>query len=101
MSMKILRTLAAASAMFGAVASLPLFAQTEQEPLAVTRIVKPIDENHLIALPGNIHPLAQARTDQGPAGRFGPRDRRQRDPHPARSLAETAGSLLKSNEMFA
>lgn len=67
MSSKILHTLAAASAMLGAVASLPVFAQTEQEPLAVTRIVKPIEENHLIALPGNIHPLAQARYDQGPA----------------------------------
>lgn len=43
---------------------LPLAGQTSH---SADRIAAPIDEAHLIALPGNIHPLAQARFDRGPA----------------------------------
>lgn len=32
-----------------------------------SRVVAPIDESHLVPLRGNVHPLAQARFDRGPA----------------------------------
>ncbi|HEX4006824.1 MAG TPA: protease pro-enzyme activation domain-containing protein [Acidobacteriaceae bacterium] len=38
-----------------------------QNSAAVRRVTAPIDETHLITLPGNVHPLAQARFDRGPA----------------------------------
>lgn len=44
--------------------SLPLAAQSSA---AVNRIVAPIDETSLVTLKGNVHPLAQARYDRGPA----------------------------------
>lgn len=47
--------------------SFPLAAQTSQPSLAVNRIVAPIDDTNLVSLHGNIHPLAQARYDRGPA----------------------------------
>jgi hypothetical protein len=43
---------------------LPLAAQTSA---SVNRIVAPIDEANLVTLHGNVHPLAQARFDRGPA----------------------------------
>lgn len=67
MTSRILRTLVSAFAMFGAVTSLPLAAQTGLQPLAVTRITQLIDENQLVMLCGNVHPRAQAKYDQGPA----------------------------------
>jgi len=62
-----LRALSVAATIFMAVAFLPLFAQSARQSLAVTRITKLVDENHLITLQGNVHPLAQARFDRGPA----------------------------------
>lgn len=44
--------------------SLPLAAQTST---AVNRVAAPIDETNLVPLHGNVHPLAQARFDRGPA----------------------------------
>src|SRR6266568_1700503 len=38
-------------------------AQTTTVP---ARITQAIDENNLVALPGNVHPLARAEFDQGP-----------------------------------
>ena len=46
---------------------LPLAAQTPQPSLQVNRITAPIDDSNRVSLPGNIHPLAQARFDRGPA----------------------------------
>ncbi|HKR26461.1 MAG TPA: protease pro-enzyme activation domain-containing protein [Acidobacteriaceae bacterium] len=44
-------------------ASASLAGQTTTHP----RIISPIDESRLVPLRGNVHPLAQARFDQGPA----------------------------------
>lgn len=44
--------------------SLPLAAQTSS---ATNRVVAPVDETNLVPLRGNVHPLAQARFDRGPA----------------------------------
>jgi trimeric autotransporter adhesin len=44
--------------------SLPLAAQSSY---ALNRVVAPIDETSLVPLRGNLHPLAQARYDRGPA----------------------------------
>jgi trimeric autotransporter adhesin len=44
--------------------SLPLAAQTSA---AINRVVSPIDETNLVPLRGNVHPMAQARYDRGPA----------------------------------
>lgn len=44
--------------------ALPLAAQSST---VANRIVAPIDETNLITLKGNVHPLAQARNDRGPA----------------------------------
>jgi trimeric autotransporter adhesin len=44
--------------------SLPLAAQSSY---AINRVVAPIDETNLVTLKGNVHPLAQARYDRGPA----------------------------------
>jgi hypothetical protein len=51
----------------GAFASPPLAAQTVQQALAVNRITEPVDESTRVTLEGNVHPLAQAAFDQGPA----------------------------------
>jgi len=53
--------------MFGVVTPMLLTAQTEQDPIAVTRITEPIDESRLVTLRGNLHPLAQVQYDRGPA----------------------------------
>ena len=47
--------------------ALPLAAQNEQPARPANRIVDPIDEQSLVPLKGNIHPLAQSRFDRGPA----------------------------------
>jgi trimeric autotransporter adhesin len=47
--------------------SLPLFGQSAPVSTAPSRIIAPIDETDLVALRGNVHPLAQARFDRGPA----------------------------------
>lgn len=44
--------------------SLPLAAQTSYR---INRVVTPVDETNLITLRGNVHPMAQARYDRGPA----------------------------------
>jgi trimeric autotransporter adhesin len=44
--------------------SLPLSAQSSH---AINRVVAPIDETSLVTLKGNVHPMAQARYDRGPA----------------------------------
>jgi trimeric autotransporter adhesin len=44
--------------------SLPIAAQSGY---AVNRVVAPIDETSLVPLKGNVHPMAQARYDRGPA----------------------------------
>ncbi|HTW46404.1 MAG TPA: protease pro-enzyme activation domain-containing protein [Acidobacteriaceae bacterium] len=44
--------------------SLPL---TAQSTYAINRVVAPIDETNLVTLRGNVHPMAQARYDRGPA----------------------------------
>ena len=44
--------------------SLPLAAQSSY---AINRVVTPIDETNLVQLRGNVHPMAQARYDRGPA----------------------------------
>src|SRR5580700_144170 len=44
--------------------ALPSFAQTSS---TANRVVAPIDETNLVPLKGNVHPLAQARFDRGPA----------------------------------
>ncbi len=53
-------------------ACLPLLSQNPKPPasvasVVVNRITTPIDETNLVALPGNVHPLAQARFDRGAA----------------------------------
>jgi hypothetical protein len=52
-----------------AVAASALFCLTlaAQTTTAVSRIVAPIFETNLASLKGNVHPLAQARFDRGPA----------------------------------
>jgi hypothetical protein len=57
-----LRCLWIASLCSAAVGMAPAWAQT-----APSRIVRPIDEAQRVSLGGNVHPLAQARFDQGPA----------------------------------
>ncbi len=47
--------------------ALPLAAQNDQSARPANRIVDPIDEQSLVPLKGNIHPLAQSRFDRGPA----------------------------------
>ena len=67
MASRILCPLVAAFATFSAVTSVPLEAQTGQNPIAVTRITEPIDESSLVTLHGNVHPMARPQYDQGPA----------------------------------
>ena len=52
-------------AVFILAAPLPAAAQAVPLPAAQDRVVGPIDETKLAPLPGHIHPLAQARFDQG------------------------------------
>jgi subtilase family serine protease len=47
--------------------SLPVQSQTVGAYTPARRITAPIDETNLVALPGNVHPLAQARFDRGAA----------------------------------
>jgi len=54
-------------AVASACTSLPTLAQASQPSLVVNRIVAPVDEANLVSLKGNVHPLAQARFDRGPA----------------------------------
>src|SRR5579863_5533529 len=51
---------------------LPVVAQSAQP---ANRIVAPIDESTRVTLPGNVHPLAQARYDRGPASLAAPTGR--------------------------
>jgi trimeric autotransporter adhesin len=44
--------------------SLPLAAQSSY---AINRVLAPVDETSLVPLKGNVHPMAQARYDRGPA----------------------------------
>jgi hypothetical protein len=67
MTYGVVRSLLVLAAAAGASASLALPAQAATKPQAQTRITEIIDESHRIALPGNVHPLAQARYDLGPA----------------------------------
>ena len=53
-------------------ASLPLFAQSR--PVA-NRVIAPIDEANRVTLQGNVHPMAQARFDRGPAQSSNPSGR--------------------------
>ncbi len=45
----------------------PLYAQTTQPQPVSNRITAIIDDTNRVALPGNVHPMAQARFDQGAA----------------------------------
>ncbi|MGA9984547.1 MAG: protease pro-enzyme activation domain-containing protein, partial [Acidobacteriaceae bacterium] len=47
--------------------SFPIQSQTASAPTPVHRITAPIDETNLVALRGNVHPLAQGRFDRGVA----------------------------------
>ena len=47
--------------------NVPVQSQTAVASTPVQRITAPIDETNLAALPGNVHPLAQARFDLGVA----------------------------------
>jgi hypothetical protein len=47
--------------------SLPLQSQSAQPAVVANRITAPIDESNLVALRGNVHPMAQARFDRGVA----------------------------------
>ena len=67
MTGRILGVVVAAFAIFETVLSPPLAAQTGQQLLADTRITQFIDENKLVTLHGNVHPLAQTQYDRGPA----------------------------------
>lgn len=51
---------------------LPAFAQSAQP---ANRIVAPIDESNRVTLAGNVHPMAQARFDRGPASFSAPTGR--------------------------
>ena len=48
-------------------ACLPLPAQSGPLHPIANRIVAPVDESQTVALPGNVHPMAQARFDRGAA----------------------------------
>jgi len=43
------------------------FSSTAQIPVPQARVTQPIDEKRSVALPGNVHPLARAEFDRGPA----------------------------------
>src|SRR5271170_5047043 len=43
----------------------PLAANQDGSPSAATRIVDTVDETRLVSLPGQTHPLATAKFDQG------------------------------------
>jgi hypothetical protein len=62
-----------------AVATLAFFAAASaaraQASAAVSRITQAIDENNLVTLKGNVHPLARAANDQGAAPDNLPTDR--------------------------
>jgi hypothetical protein len=61
-------------------ASLAFFAAASagaQTPAAVSRITQRIDENNLVTLTGNTHPLARAEFDQGAAADNQPANRIQ------------------------
>jgi hypothetical protein len=47
--------------------NVPVQSQTAVASTPVQRITAPIDETNRVALPGNVHPLAQARFDVGAA----------------------------------
>lgn len=64
---KILVTLALVVANVSFLTLQSALAQTTTSILPDNRIVAPIDESRRVALSGNIHPLAQAEFDQGPA----------------------------------
>ncbi len=49
------------------VLSAPWHAEAAQAPLAVNRIIAPVDENSLVTLKGSIHPLATTANDRGAA----------------------------------
>lgn len=53
--------------LFVSVTAAPLWAQGPKTAAPVSRIAGSIEEANLIALPGNVHPLAQARFDRGVA----------------------------------
>ena len=46
---------------------LPLQSQNAQPTVVANRITTPVDESNLVALRGNVHPMAQARFDRGVA----------------------------------
>ena len=56
-----------AFALAAAAVCLPLESQSTQPAAVSNRITAPIDESNLVALSGNIHPMAQARFDRGAA----------------------------------
>lgn len=58
------------SLLIACLAGLPLLsasAQTENQPQNESQIRGPVEASPLVALKGNVHPLAQPRFDQGPA----------------------------------
>jgi hypothetical protein len=91
------RPLVLAAACMYALASLPLTAQTVPQALAVSRITEPLDESMRVTLEGNVHPLAQAQFDQGPAPASMPTGRimlvLQRSPAQRQALARYLAGL--------
>jgi hypothetical protein len=57
--------------LLGSVLSIPVAAQTRPEPL----VTQTVDENKLISLKGTVHPLAQARYDNGIVSESTPAER--------------------------
>src|SRR5580693_2959065 len=45
----------------------PAEGQAVPVPISAARITQPIDDTQLVRLPGNVHPLASARYDEGGA----------------------------------
>jgi hypothetical protein len=83
--------------------SLPAAAQTNdaQLPSRPPRITQAIDENQLVLLRGNVHPLAQAKFDQGAVSDAQPLDRMllllQRAPEEEAALRQLLDDQLTLN----
>ena len=77
-----------------AVLSLSAFSQTSAED----RIVQAIENGKVLALPGTVHPLAQARYDQGPVAGSIKLQGMSLDIAPSASQKAALAALLKAQQ---
>ncbi len=86
-----------ACCLFSALLSYTLIGNAQNTPI-VPRIIEAIDESRLVILRGNIHPMAQAPFDRGPAPLSFPMERMQLVLTPSSQQAATLKDLLDAQQ---